>query len=136
MSTENTNYQSFVDSLKLCIEMAREYLDRCIIEGKVDSDNLYYFNNLFALHIDTETGEPRILCSNTNPKDSHESVHSYNIRFIDIDENLFNKSSEDFDKEHIDSSLIELISKMSKEEKIDLYESLTNENSGNIWMEE
>lgn len=132
---ENASYQNFVESLKSCMEMADEYLKRCIVEGKVEKGNLYYFNNLFALHIDPITGEPKILCSNTNPKDSHEAIHSYNIRFINIDESLFNKSDEEFDKDHIDASLIRLISKMSEEDKLNLYDSLVNDDD-NIWKEE
>lgn len=120
-----SNYQNFMDALKICMSMANRYLKRCLVEGTVDKENMRYFNNLLALHIDPETGNPKILCSNTNPKDSHEAIHSYNIRFIGIDEELMNKTDDEFNKENIDLALAELISQMSNEEKLKLYESLT-----------
>lgn len=124
MST-GSNYQNFMDILKICMSMADSYLKRCLTDGKVDEENMRYFHNLLALHIDPQTGEPRILCSNTNPNDSHEAIHSYNIRFIGVDEELMNKTDDEFNKENIDVALAELISQMSNEEKLKLYKSLT-----------
>lgn len=119
-----TNYDKFLSALNLCNDMASEYLVRCMIEGTVDPDNKYYFRNLLALHIDPSTGLPRILCSNTNPNDTHEAVHSYNIRFVSIDKDLMNMSDDEYNKLHVDSALIKLISQMDEESKIVLYEEL------------
>lgn len=122
--SQQSNYNTFMIALKVCMNMAGEYLQRCIIDGRIESGNARYFNNLLALQIDPSTGAPKILGSNTHPDDSHEAIHSYNIRFIDIDENLFNKSSYDFDLTHLDSSLLTMIKMMSTEEKTKLYEEL------------
>lgn len=119
-----TNYQQFIQSLKMCRNMASEYLHRCIIDGRVDSDSLYYFKNLFALWIDPETNKAKILCSNTDPSCENESTKSYNIRYISIDKELFNKSSEEFDKSHLDQSLLQMIKMMDSEQKTQLYDAL------------
>lgn len=127
MNTNNediTNYQKFTAALNLCMNMANEYLHRCIIDGRVSSDSLYYFQNLVALTYDNVTRRSRIICSNTNPDSENESIKSYNLRFVGIDEDLFNKSSEEFDKAHLDQSLLQMIKLMNSEEKLQLYDAL------------
>lgn len=127
MSTNNedtTNYQRFTTALNLCMNMANEYLHRCIIDGRVSSDSLYYFQNLVALTYDNVTRRSKIICSNTNPDSENESIKSYNLRFVGIDEDLFNKSSEEFDKAHLDQSLLQMIKLMDSEEKLQLYDAL------------
>lgn len=121
-----TNYHKFMSALSLCNSMAREYLHRCIIDGKVDPDNMYYFSNLFSLHVDPDTGRPRIICSNTDPKDKNENITSYNLRFLEIDEELFNVSSEDFDKMHMDSALVTMVKMLDSDIKLELYDELRN----------
>lgn len=118
-----SNYTKFIAALRLCNGMAKEYLHRCIIDKKVDPSNMYYFNNLLALQID-DTGRPRILCSNTDPNDKNEAIHSYNIRFIGIDEELFNMNSEDFDKKHIEPSIMSMVKMLDDDLKLELYEEL------------
>lgn len=119
-----TNYQEFSQALKACTNMAKEYLSRCIIEGRVNTEDLYYFKNLFALQIDTYTNVARILCSNSPADCDNEATKSYNIRYITIDEDLFNKTSEEFDKGHLDQSLLILMKKLNKEQKSQLYDAL------------
>lgn len=119
-----SSYDDFTVALSACISYAKDYLHRCIIEGKMDGDNIYYFNNLFALKIDERNGEPKILCSNTNPDCENEALKSYNIRFIGIDKDLFNMTDEEFDKEHIDKSIYNQVMRLSKEEKLKLYDAL------------
>lgn len=121
---ELTNYQVYTNAMKLCIGMANEYLQRCIIDGRVDPDSLHYFKNLVSLTYDNITGRSRIICSNTNPDSEVESIKSYNLRFVSIDEDLFNKSSEEFDKSHLDQSLLQMIKLMNSDEKLQLYEAL------------
>lgn len=123
-SEDLTNYQEFSQALKTCTSMAKEYLSRCIIEGRVNTEDLYYFKNLFALQINPTTNVARILCSNSPSDCVNEATKSYNIRYITIDENLFNKTSEEFDKDHLDQSLLVFIKKMNKEQKTQLYDAL------------
>lgn len=124
MNEEMTNYQVFMTTLNSCIGMAKEYLSRCTIDGRVDADSIYYFKNLLGLYIDEETGDGKILCSNTNPQCENESMKSYNIRKISIDEDLFNKSSYEFDKDHLDSSLLHLVKMLDSDTKVELYDAL------------
>lgn len=119
-----TNYQYFYEMLERCTSMAKEYLHRCIIDGRVDPDDLYYFKNLFALQLDPLTNNSRILCSNSDPDCNNEATKSSNIRFITIDQDLFNKSSEEFDKKYLDQSLLQFIKMMDNERKLQLYEAL------------
>lgn len=121
---ETTNYQKFSAALKLCMDMANEYLHRCIIDGRVDTDNLYYFRNLTALSIDLASNRSKIICSNTSPDSNNESIKYDSLRFINIDEDLFNKSSEEFDKQHLDSSLLQLVKLMTPEQKLQLYDAI------------
>lgn len=76
----------------------------------------------------------KILCSNTDPRCENEAMKSFNIRRLPIDENLFNLSSLEFDKEHIDSSLLHLIMKMDSDSKQQLYDILREdmENNGEL----
>lgn len=121
---DKTNYQRFYESLRVCSDMAKEYLHRCIVDGRVDADSLYYFKNLFALQIDPDTNLARILCSNSDSSSNNEATKSSNIRFLNIDQELFNKSSEDFDKSHLDQSLLSFIKIMDTDQKVQLYEAL------------
>lgn len=120
----NNNYDAFLTALKACLSMANEYLNRCVIEGSLDKGNIYMFNNLLALSIDPTSGLPRLICSNTDPNDNNEAVHSYNLKFMNINQELFNKTSEDFDKAHINESLTTMIKLLNPELKIELYNEL------------
>ena len=125
-------YDDFSSAVRLCVDYARDYLHRCIIDGKVSGDDLYYFKNLFALKIDEATGEVKILCSNTNPDCENEALKSYNIRFLSIDKDIFNKTEEEFDKEHLNSSVYNLVMRLSHDEKLQLYDALKDSINDNI----
>lgn len=116
-------YNEFLDVLTTCNDYAKDYLHRCIIDGKVNANDYYYYKNLFALQIDA-TGNARILVSNTDPNCENETLKSYNIRFINIDKDLFNKTEEEFDKEHIDKSLYNMVQNLNRDEKLQLYDAL------------
>lgn len=124
MNEELSRYQRFVSMLRECSEMADSYLHRCIIDGRVQTADLYYFKNLFALQLDNFNGKVKILGSTTDPNCSNESTKSYNIRFLNIDQDLFNLSTEDFDKGHINKVIFGLVDKLSTDEKIQLYDAL------------
>lgn len=121
----STNYQVFINMLNNCMAMSKEYLQRAIIEGKIDPNNSYYFSNLLAISADN-SNRARIICSNTNPDDTNEAVKGFNLRYVTIDEELFNKSSEEFDKAHVDKALMTIIHMMSEEDKLTLYDAIKN----------
>lgn len=120
----NSRYTIFVNALKMCEEMASTYLRRCIIDNRVQTSDLYYFKNLFALKVNKYTNEAKILGSTSDPDCPNESTKSYNIRYLDIDKDLFNKDPEEFDKENIDKSIFVLVDMLTREEKIKLYDVL------------
>lgn len=122
-----SKYQEFLDSLNSCLDKANEYLNRCLISGQVDPSHMRYFKNLTGLTIN-ENGDAILLCSNTNPHDSHEAINSYNIKFINIDQELFNKDENEFNSEHLDMAIHSMIPKLNDEQKKAVYDIINRMN--------
>ena len=121
---EMTNYEKFSKLLSICSGMAGEYINRCILENRIDPNNTYYFENLLAMAFDPTTNKCRLICSNTSPNATNESVKYNSLRFLPIDETLFNKSSMEFDKDHINNALLHLIHSLDSDQKLQLYDAL------------